>query len=84
MKYVYGISEEKYTSMLLDQLGACSICKEDFGTTTPRIDHDHSCCSEGKGCGNCVRGLLCNRCNLFLGFFENFKFMEGVREYLKR
>lgn len=84
MKYNYGISKEQYETMLRDQDNSCKICSKNFDKTTPRVDHDHSCCSGGKGCGNCVRGLLCNRCNLFLGFYENFKFMEGVRDYLKR
>lgn len=83
IRYSYGISQEQYDSMLREQGNSCKICNRDFGTTTPQVDHDHSCCSGAKGCGDCVRGLLCVRCNLFLGFFENFKFMESVLSYLK-
>jgi hypothetical protein len=34
------------------------------------IDHDHACCSGRRSCGKCVRGALCNRHNLYLGFIE--------------
>jgi hypothetical protein len=35
------------------------------------IDHDHACCAGGhKTCGNCVRGVLCNRHNVYLGYIE--------------
>lgn len=26
------------------------------------IDHDHSCCP-GRGCGKCIRGIVCHQCN---------------------
>jgi hypothetical protein len=34
------------------------------------VDHDHSCCQGRRSCGKCVRGALCNRHNLYLGFIE--------------
>lgn len=37
------------------------------------IDHDHACCRKGLSsrCGKCNRGVLCNRCNVRLGHYEN-------------
>lgn len=69
----YGISIEKYNSMLADQGGICPICRESekdiFNETGSRfcVDHDHNCCPGENSCGSCVRGLLCKNCNLAIG-----------------
>ena len=62
--------------MLDRQGGACAICKEPFGDDPKLIavDHDHKCDHPGKGgrsCRACVRGILCNRCNMFVGWVES-------------
>lgn len=38
-------------------------------TKEPAVDHWHGCpwCG-GKGCRRCVRGLLCQPCNVFIGY----------------
>jgi 16S rRNA C967 or C1407 C5-methylase (RsmB/RsmF family) len=47
------------------------------------IDHDHGCCSGTGSCGRCVRGLLCNRCNLMLGFANDQpEILRAALEYL--
>ncbi|HKV88602.1 MAG TPA: endonuclease domain-containing protein, partial [Candidatus Dormibacteraeota bacterium] len=40
------------------------------GRTSLRVDHDHRCCHE-VSCGRCIRGFLCNGCNVALGFVED-------------
>lgn len=69
-KYKYGITEDQMLQMLIDQGGGCAIC----GTldATWCIDHDHACCSDvHKTCGKCVRGILCNECNLGIANFSD-------------
>ena len=57
----YGITEDQYQQMLVDQGGACGICHRPM--IEPHVDH----CHETKT----VRGLLCNDCNVGLGRFKD-------------
>jgi len=61
-KYSYGITKQQYIKMLKNQKNKCKICARLF-CHTPHIDHCHE---TGK-----IRGLLCMRCNIFLGIIEN-------------
>jgi len=57
---LYGLTAAEYDRMLIGQAGRCSICEEPM--RKPCVDHDHT---SGK-----VRSLLCNECNLTLGWIE--------------
>lgn len=81
-----GITSEEYSAILDRQKGQCAIC----GTSNPgrrnrrgkvrrifSLDHCHK---TGK-----VRGLLCNRCNLALGNFDDdVSRLESAIAYLRR
>lgn len=56
----YGISPDDYRSLLEKQNGFCAICSKAKELV---IDHCH--------CTGVVRGLLCQKCNLGLGHFED-------------
>lgn len=58
----FGIKEEDYLQMLEAQHGCCAICKVRLAKRV-HVDHDHET-------GN-VRGLLCERCNIGLGYFSD-------------
>lgn len=67
----YGINEEALEELLLRQKDVCAVC---FGVDANRrlaIDHDHRCCPGAGSCGECVRGLLCSRCNIALGLVDD-------------
>lgn len=57
LRRVYGITEEDYENILLNQGGGCGICgktKEQEGKHLA-VDHDHVT--------RLVRGILCGYCN---------------------
>ena len=86
LKQNYGLTPEEYDGMLRSQGNACAICRTaESGTRDWHVDHDHACCPGRKTCGQCVRGILCSRCNAGLGYFrDNTRNMERAIEYLTR
>ena len=62
IKEKYGLTPDGLDELRRLQNGACAICS-DVPDEPLHVDHDHST-SE-------VRGLLCRRCNLGLGFFKD-------------
>lgn len=82
----YNLTEDQYNEMFAAQGGRCGCC----GTLRPtkrgwHIDHDHACCPGEGSCGECVRGILCARCNIMLGYAQdNAAILLGGIEYLSR
>jgi protein-arginine kinase activator protein McsA len=73
----YNITPEIFDSMSAAQGGGCAICRK---PNTRRaqlvVDHDHS---TGK-----VRGLLCDNCNLALGYLkDNLDILLRAADYLR-
>jgi hypothetical protein len=70
IKHKYGLDRDSYNRLVDSQGGRCAICG-----IVPElllvVDHDHSCCPGKKTCGECVRGLLCNRCNTGIGYLQD-------------
>ncbi len=61
----YGLSMEDYNKLFDQQESKCKLCNREFNKEDShdiRIDHDHK---TGK-----VRGLLCHKCNVALGLFD--------------
>lgn len=80
----FGISEIKYSEMLVQQNSVCAICfkpetRSSIGDEKPMklaVDHCHIT-------GN-VRGLLCNACNTALGQFnESPQTLRSAIHYLE-
>lgn len=74
VQWLYGLSPETYEALLARQGHGCAICRTDmpggrWGTW--HVDHDHRHCPGIRGCAECVRGLLCNNCNLALGHLHH-------------
>lgn len=78
MKYRYRVSETEYSDLFKLQNGVCKICKEfKLPKNKTRLVLDH-CHTTGK-----VRGLLCDKCNKALGFFEDkINLLDEAIKYL--
>lgn len=79
----FGLSVKHLESLL--STGLCAICGTDEpGVHGWHIDHDHSCCPDnGRSCGKCVRGILCHKCNVGLGHFDDdIARMQRAVDYL--
>ena len=68
-----------YEGILGAQGGACAICRAD----TPRVDRSLFCLDHDHDSGR-VRGLLCVKCNVGLGTFQDDpKVLQAAIDYLK-
>lgn len=78
LRTLFGLTPEGYEELLKKQNGLCYICKQTNRRKTAHlplaVDHNHTT--------NKLRGLLCNRCNLCLGWFEDHK--TAILTYLRR
>ena len=79
--FTYKLSFDWFSRVIQEQLGLCSICSTQLNDNMC-IDHNHACCQEEYSCGNCIRGLLCNRCNIAVGVHENSERLLQSYKYL--
>ena len=72
----YNLTLEEYEEFAKN---GCNVCGAETGSSSDRnlhVDHDHKCCPGTESCGNCVRGVVCNRCNTAIGLYESGKLRE--------
>lgn len=69
-RYKYGLSGAEIDALVVAQGGSCALCRNPLGEAF-HVDHDHACCPGSKTCGQCIRGVLCCRCNIGLGQFND-------------
>lgn len=74
MKVRYGLTKDAYHKLLSKQKGLCAVC---CCAVELFIDHCHK---TGK-----VRGLICNKCNTAIGFFQDSALiLKRAIAYLKK
>lgn len=80
----YGLEREQYEAIMERQRWCCAICGgQPSGARDFHVDHDHAHCGPTKGCAECVRGILCDRCNIGLGRFrDSVDLLRKAAEYL--
>lgn len=79
VKLNYKLNQQQYEDMIIN---GCEICGS-FEKLC--IDHDHSCCSTSRTCGNCIRGVLCKNCNHAEGHLKsNPELVLKLYKYMTR
>jgi len=75
-KNLYNLNDVELDKLLI--ITNCEICGNKFKSKRDKhIDHNHN---TGK-----VRGVLCNRCNTMLGYFENnLHLVDNIITYLNK
>lgn len=83
-----GISLEEYFWLAKQQNQMCALCHQsNLDGRALAVDHDHACCPHRKSCKECIRGLLCDRCNRYaLPQIEKHEHLQNpfTQEYLQR
>ena len=74
----YGLTIQQKQQLIDLQEQKCAICKDNLKDTHDVcVDHDHQT--------GAVRGILCRKCNLGLGHFEdNTSLLKSAVKYLKK
>ena len=73
IKWLYKLTQLEYLELFELQEGKCALCNRHVKL---HVDHDHD---TGE-----VRGLLCHRCNVGLGYFQdNTQLLYKAIKYLR-
>ena len=73
----YGLTPSEYYALLSVQGNQCYVCLRAPGVRRLCVDHDHV---TGK-----VRGLLCGKCNTYLGHIkDSIDAADRLATYLRR
>jgi len=83
LKHRYGLDAAAHAALLAQQNGLCAVCGEPPTDRNTRahwngklcVDHDHD---TGE-----VRGLLCNDCNLVVGYGKSPDVLRAAAAYLE-
>ncbi|MGW3753820.1 endonuclease domain-containing protein [Streptomyces sp. NPDC005134] len=61
----YGLTRGEWEAVFEFQGSRCAACGEDDPGSARGfyVDYDPACCSEGKPCSRCIRGILCHLCD---------------------
>ena len=64
----HGLTQVQIEAIVEANGSMCAVCGNRPWTD---IDQDHRCCPGSYSCGECVRGLLCNQCNVAAGLLRD-------------
>ncbi len=79
----YGIGAADYDRMLTEQGGVCAVCGQPPTKRNTRAHWDGKLCIDHDHDTGQVRGLLCNDCNLVVGYGRTEAVLLAAAAYLR-
>lgn len=83
IKHRYGLTPEEHDAMLAEQDARCAVCREYPTERNTRAHWDGKLCVDHDHDTGRVRGLLCNDCNLVVGYGKSPTVLRAAAEYLE-
>lgn len=83
IKHRYGITIAEYDALVEAQGGKCAICKQPPSNQNTRAHWDGKLCVDHDHETGTVRGLLCNDCNLAVGYAKSEATARSMVEYFR-
>ena len=77
LRKTYGLSTKEYNKIFEKQNGKCAICSKHQSQLSRPLNVDH-CHNTNK-----IRDLLCDRCNLTVGYVENCN-INDILNYINK
>ncbi len=78
----HGVSKDLMRQITGDETPRCGSCGD--GGERLAIDHDHGHCVGERGCEHCVRGYLCQPCNVAEGLLRTVDRARALADYMAR
>jgi hypothetical protein len=83
IKHRYGITAAEYDALLAAQGGTCAICEQPPSEKNTRAHWGEKLCVDHCHETGAVRGLLCNDCNLALGYAKSAATASAMAAYFR-
>lgn len=83
LRHRYGIDAADYARMFAEQGGLCAICKQPPTKKNTRAHWDGKLCVDHCHDTGRVRALLCNDCNLVVGYGKTEEILLSAAAYIR-
>ena len=83
IKHRYGITLEQYQTMVEERKNLCDVCGKPPSNVNTRAHWNKKLCIDHNHDTGEVRGLLCNDCNLAVGYGKTPEILERAASYLR-
>ena len=83
IKHRYGITIEQYQKMVEERNNLCDVCGNPPSESNTRAHWNKKLCIDHNHDTGRVRGLLCNDCNLAVGYGKTPDILERAAKYLR-